>query len=45
MSDELQRSLIVRYWWKMAEDSLTSAQREFEADALTFAGQVLRSPV
>jgi uncharacterized protein (UPF0332 family) len=27
----------VRYWWGMAEESILAAQREFEAEAYTFA--------
>ncbi len=37
MSREQVRSDVVRYWWSKAEESLTSAQREFEAEAFAFA--------
>lgn len=37
MSVEEQRAEVVRYWWSMAEDSLASAQREFDASAFVFA--------
>jgi len=32
-----KRSLMVRYWWSKAEESLASARREFEAGSLSFA--------
>jgi uncharacterized protein (UPF0332 family) len=41
MSDQQQRADVVRYWWSLAEESLASAQRELEADALTFAANRL----
>jgi len=37
MSTEERRIEVVRYWWSKAEDSLASAQREFEAQAYDFA--------
>jgi len=32
-----QRTKMVRYWWLKARDSLSSAQREFEARSYSFA--------
>lgn len=32
-----QRAEMVRYWWLKAQDSLSSARREFEADSYSFA--------
>ena len=41
MSVEEQRTEVVRYWWSMAEESLASAQREFDASAFIFAANRL----
>ncbi len=41
MSERERRVEIVRYWWSKAEASLTSARREFDAGALTFAANRL----
>ncbi len=35
MSENIIRA--VRYWWEMAEESLGAAQREYEAEAYSFA--------
>ncbi len=35
-SDE-NRAQVARYWWPKAQDSLSSARREFDADDLSFA--------
>ena len=32
-----KRSLMVRYWWSKAEESLASARREFEAGSFSFS--------
>jgi len=32
-----QRAEMVRYWWLKAQDSLSSARREFEAGSHSFA--------
>lgn len=32
-----KRSLMVRYWWSKAEESLASARKEFEAGSFSFA--------
>lgn len=37
MSAEQHRGDVVRYWWSKAEESIQSAEREFEAGALAFA--------
>jgi uncharacterized protein len=37
MTTEEKRSAVVPYWFEKAEDSLTSARREFEAGSLSFA--------
>ena len=37
MSQEKQRAEVVQYWWRKAEDSLSSAQRELQAQAFAFA--------
>lgn len=37
MSNEEQRTAVVRYWWSKADASMLSARREFEAGALEFA--------
>ncbi len=37
MTDSDQRKQVVCYWWYMAEESLASARREFEAEAYIFA--------
>ncbi|MBM4026302.1 MAG: HEPN domain-containing protein [Planctomycetes bacterium] len=37
MSDEQQRSQMVRYWWSKALESLASARREFDAGSYSFA--------
>ncbi len=37
MNQEQPRSNVVRYWWSKAEESLASAQREFDAGAFAFA--------
>lgn len=37
MSQAEERQKVVRYWWAKAEESLASAQREFEAGAYPFA--------
>ncbi len=37
MSNEEQRKEVVRYWWSKVEESLASAQREFEARSYDFA--------
>ncbi len=34
---EQQRNIVVSYWWEKAEDSLLSAEREFDAGALVFS--------
>ncbi len=36
MNQEQPRSDVVRYWWSKAEESLASAQREFDAGAFAF---------
>lgn len=37
MITQEKRSAVVGYWFEKAEESLTSARREFEADSLSFA--------
>ena len=37
MTIEEKRSEVVRYWFEKAEESISSARREFEAGSLTFA--------
>jgi uncharacterized protein (UPF0332 family) len=37
MKKEEQRKEMVRYWWLKAQDSLSSARREFEASSYSFA--------
>jgi hypothetical protein len=37
MITEEKRSVVVRYWFEKAEESMTSARREFEAGSLSFA--------
>ena len=37
MSQEEQRAGVARYWWSKAEESLTSARREFDAGSFAFA--------
>lgn len=37
MTSEEKRSSVVRYWFEKAEESMTSARREFEAGSLSFA--------
>ena len=37
MSQKEERKKVVRYWWAKAEESLASAQREFDAGAYPFA--------
>lgn len=37
MSLDPDRVEVVRYWWKKAEESLASAQREIDHDSLNFA--------
>lgn len=37
MSQEEERTKVVRYWWAQAEESLASARREFDAGAYPFA--------
>lgn len=37
MSEEEVRRTVVRYWWRMAQDSLQSAHREMAAGCLHFA--------
>lgn len=37
MNKEDTHQELIRYWWSMAEESLASAQRELEANALNFA--------
>ena len=37
MKDEERRAELVSYWWSKAEESLSSAQREMEADSYGFA--------
>ena len=37
MSSNERRAEMVRYWWSKAEESLTSAQRELEAQSHSFA--------
>lgn len=37
MSEEAHRQNVIRYWWSKAEDSIASAERELQADSLTFA--------
>jgi uncharacterized protein (UPF0332 family) len=32
-----ERGTIVRYWWKKAEESIASAQREIDHESLSFA--------
>jgi len=32
-----QRTEMVRYWWLKAQESLSSARREFEAGSYSFA--------
>ncbi len=36
-NDEERRSELVRYWWSKAEESLTSAKREFGAESYSIA--------
>ena len=37
MITEEKRSVVVRYWFEKAEESMASARREFEAGSLSFA--------
>ena len=37
MTTEEKRFSVVRYWFEKAEESMTSARREFEAGSLSFA--------
>lgn len=37
MNDEKQHTELVNYWWSKAEESLSSARRELEADSYGFA--------
>ena len=37
MISKEQRTEMVRYWWLKAQDSLSSARREFEAGSYSFA--------
>ncbi len=37
MITQEKRSAVVRYWFEKAEESMASAQREFEAGSLSFA--------
>ena len=37
MSTDERRMEVVRYWWSKAEESLTSAKRELEAQSYSFA--------
>lgn len=37
MTSEEKRAEVVRYWLEKAEESMTSARREFEGGSLTFA--------
>ncbi|MCZ6679654.1 MAG: HEPN domain-containing protein [Candidatus Poribacteria bacterium] len=37
MKDSVQINAAVKYWWRKAEESLASAEREFDAGSLTFA--------
>lgn len=37
MNKKKQRIEVVRYWWSKSEESLASAQREFEASSYSFA--------
>jgi uncharacterized protein (UPF0332 family) len=37
MEKEEQHVTMVRYWWSKAEESVASAQREFDASSYTFA--------
>ncbi len=36
MNNEERCSEVVRYWWSKAEESLASAQREFDAESYSF---------
>ena len=37
MITQEKRSAVIGYWFEKAEESMTSARREFEADSLSFA--------
>jgi uncharacterized protein (UPF0332 family) len=37
MISKEKRTEMVRFWWLKAQDSLSSAQREFEAGSYSFA--------
>ncbi len=37
MTAEEQRADVIRYWWSLAEQSLSSAQRELDAGSTIFA--------
>jgi uncharacterized protein (UPF0332 family) len=37
MTEEEERTQVVRHWWSRAEESLKAAQRELEAESYSFA--------
>lgn len=37
MNEENRRTEVIRYWWEKAQDSLSSAKREYSAKAYGFA--------
>ncbi len=37
MIPDEQKSLLIQYWWKKSQDSLASANREYEAGSYSFA--------
>jgi uncharacterized protein (UPF0332 family) len=41
MKPQGEHAKVIRYWWDMAQESLTSAQRELEAGVFAFAANRL----